>query len=168
MAYDPGPWHDFYVMAGGAAAALTGLLFVAMSLHASAIMRNPFFRYRAIGTLTMLTTQLLLAAAVLVPGQPLAILGAEVELAALFFLGQTVRGITRRGPSSGNVRMGRVRELAEIVGGSVWVVVFIASGLSLMTQVGGGFYLLTFVIVAAFGWNIYVAWVLITEVSEGG
>lgn len=168
MAYDPGPWHDFYVMAGGAAAALAGLLFVAMSLHSDAIMRNPFFRYRAIGTLTSLTTQLLLAAAVLVPAQPLAALGAEVEVAALFFLVQTVRGITRRGPSAGSVKMGRLRTVAEILGGSAWVVTFIAAGASLITRVGGGFYLLAVVIVLAFGWNIYVAWVLITEVSESG
>lgn len=166
MAYDPGAWHDFYVMAGGAAAALTGLLFVAMSLHSEAIMRNPFFRYRAIGTLTSLTAQLLLAAAVLVPGQPLAALGVEVELAALFFLAQTVRGVTLRGPSSGNVRMSRLRTFAEVIGGSIWVLLFLAAGVSLITRVGGGFYLLAPVIVLAFGWNIYVAWVLITEVSE--
>ena len=168
MAYDPGPWHDFYVMAGGAAAALTGLLFVAMSLHSEAIMRNPFFRYRAIGTLTSLTALLLLAAAVLVPGQPLAALGVEVELAALFFLAQTVRGITVRGPSSGKVTMSPLRSAVEIGGGSIWVVVFLATGVSLITREGGGFYLLAPVIALAFAWNIYVAWMLITEVSEGG
>ena len=32
-AYDAAAWQGFYVMIGGAAAALTGLLFVAMSLH---------------------------------------------------------------------------------------------------------------------------------------
>lgn len=168
MAYDPNAWHDFYLMAGGAAAALTGLLFVAMSLHSAAIMRNPFFRYRAIGTLTSLTALLAISAAVLVPGQPQVALGIEVELAALFFLAQTVRGITRRGPSSGGVQLGRLRSVIENVGGSAWVVVFMAAGVSLVARAGGGFYLLAPVIVLAFGWNIYVAWVLITEVSEGG
>jgi hypothetical protein len=33
VAYDPQPWHDAYVMLGSAAAALTGLVFVALSIH---------------------------------------------------------------------------------------------------------------------------------------
>ena len=54
--YDPRPWHDFYVMAGGAAAGLTGLLFVAMSLHSGAIMRHPLYGGRAVATLVSLLT----------------------------------------------------------------------------------------------------------------
>ena len=41
MAYNPADWHDFFVMTGGAAAALAGLLFLAMSLHAREIIANP-------------------------------------------------------------------------------------------------------------------------------
>lgn len=48
MAYDPAPWQNFYVMSGGASAALTGLLFVAMSLHAETTMTNAFYGNRAI------------------------------------------------------------------------------------------------------------------------
>jgi hypothetical protein len=40
VAYNPAAWQNFFVMTGGAAAALSGLLFVAMSLHAKAIMEN--------------------------------------------------------------------------------------------------------------------------------
>jgi hypothetical protein len=32
ISYVPEAWHDFYIMTGGAAAALTGLAFVAVSL----------------------------------------------------------------------------------------------------------------------------------------
>jgi hypothetical protein len=68
-AYDPQSWQNFYVMTGGAAAALTGLLFVAMSLHSKAITATRFFTNRAVGSLVSLMTQLFLAAAILVPGQ---------------------------------------------------------------------------------------------------
>ena len=166
MAYDPADWQNFYVMTGGAAAALTGLLFVAMSLHARTIMGNRFYSNRAVGTLTSLTAQLFLAAAVLIPGQSVAALGAEVEVAALFFLGVTIRAILWRGPSTGASPMTRTRRLLEIIGGSTWNVLFVASGISLIVRYGGGFYVLAAVMLLMFGWNIYVAWVLITEVSE--
>jgi modulator of FtsH protease len=166
MAYDPKEWHDFYVMTGGAAAALAGLLFVAMSLHSQTIMRNLFYRNRAIGTLMSLTTQLLLAASVLVPGQPVTLLGAEVEVAALFWVGMMIRALTSRGPATGSVTMSPLRRTAEIAGGLTWNALFVAAGLSLLTRVGGGFYVLALVMVFAFAWNVYVAWVLITEVSE--
>ncbi|HVH62921.1 MAG TPA: hypothetical protein VNA65_04905 [Candidatus Dormibacteraeota bacterium] len=65
-AYDPGRWDNFYVMAGGAAAALTGLLFVAMSLHSKQITSHPVYAGRAVGTLVSLMSQLVLAGAVLV------------------------------------------------------------------------------------------------------
>ncbi|TMG58010.1 MAG: hypothetical protein E6H83_13565 [Chloroflexi bacterium] len=98
MAFDAERWHDFYVMSGGAAAALAGLLFVAMSLHARTVMSNLFYRNRAVGMLMSLTTQLLLSAAVLVPDQPVRLLGAEVAAASLFWLGVALRAIFAREP----------------------------------------------------------------------
>ena len=49
--YRPELWNDFFVMVGGAAAVLTGLVFVALSLHIDVIARDATHRYRAIGTL---------------------------------------------------------------------------------------------------------------------
>ncbi len=166
MAYDSAPWQNFYVMTGGASAALTGLLFVAMSLHAQTIMSNPFFRNRAITTLMALTTQLLLSAAVLIPGVAVTTLGILVEASALFFLGVTIRAVLTRGPASGSVAMARTRLAIELVGGTIWLVLFNAAGISLLVHAGGGFYVLAAVMFVMFAWNIYVAWVLITEVSE--
>jgi len=48
-AYDAAGWQNFYVMVGGAAAALTGLLFVAMSLHSNVIIAHPLYGTRAVG-----------------------------------------------------------------------------------------------------------------------
>src|SRR4030081_2667307 len=63
-------WHDFYVMAGGAAAALTRLVVVALSLCAEAIMAHPLFRDRAFAAIIALMTQVFLSGAVLMPSQP--------------------------------------------------------------------------------------------------
>jgi len=40
MAYAPQAWQDFAVTAGGLAGALTGLLFVAVSLHSGALSKS--------------------------------------------------------------------------------------------------------------------------------
>jgi hypothetical protein len=87
-AYDAAGWQNFYVMVGGAAAALTGLLFVAMSLHAKAIIADPLHGSRAVGTLLSLMTQLFVAGTVLIP-QSTMMLGIEVEVAALLSLVQS-------------------------------------------------------------------------------
>ena len=168
MAYNAADWHDFFVMTGGAAAALTGLLFVAMSLHARDIMANYFFSNRAIGTLMSLTSQLLLSGCVLIPGQALAILGIEVEVVALLFLAYTLFGWLRGRPGTAPVASTWTHRIIERGGGSVWLVLFTLTGLSILFQVGGGLYLLAVVMFFMFAWNIYIAWILITEVSEAG
>ena len=166
MAYDTASWQNFYVMTGGAAAALTGLLFVAMSLHARTIMEDRFFSNRAVGTLMSLATQLLISGAVLIPGQPLWLLGAEVEAAALVFVGITLRQVLSRGSAAPAVASTWTHRLIELGGGTTWLVLFNAAGISLLVRAGGGFYLLAVVMFFMFAWNIYIAWLLITEVSE--
>jgi len=47
--YRPDQWHDFFMMVGGGTAALTGLVFVAMSLNLRVIDQDATHRYRAIG-----------------------------------------------------------------------------------------------------------------------
>ena len=168
MAYDTSGWQSFFAMTGGAAAALTGLLFVAMSLHARAIMANRFFRGRAVGTLMSLTSQLLISGAVLIPLQPLWLLGVEVEATALVFGAWTIRQVVTREQEAPPVASTLTHRLWEWGGGTLWLGLFTAAGLSLLFRVGGGLYLLAIVMFFMFAWNIYIAWILITEVSEIG
>lgn len=163
MAYEPQSWQNFYVMVGGAAAALTGLLFVAMSIHAKEIIAHPLLSNRALGTLISLLTQLALAGAVLAPGQSTLAIGIEVELAALFFLVFTGRSVGRL-RSYVRATRSRLRMTLEEVFGSIWILLFLASGLSLMLRAGGGFYLLAIVMLFMFGWNVYISWSLIADV----
>jgi hypothetical protein len=52
-------WHDFFIAVSGGAAALTGLVFVAMSLHLKAILGRPVLMSRAKLVLTSLTAAFL-------------------------------------------------------------------------------------------------------------
>ena len=67
--YRPEQWHDFFVMIGGGAAALTGLVVVAMSLHLDVIAGDPVLRHRARSILTGLAAVFMRCGLVLMGGQ---------------------------------------------------------------------------------------------------
>jgi hypothetical protein len=75
---DVSRWHDYFVMVGGGAAALTGLVFVAMSLHLSEIVSDAAHRHRARTILTALTTVFIRCGLVLMGGQGLRAVGVEI------------------------------------------------------------------------------------------
>jgi len=66
-AYRPEVWHDLYVMLGGASAALTGMLFVALTLHLNEIMGSPPLRRRVANNFFALALIILMAALQLMP-----------------------------------------------------------------------------------------------------
>jgi hypothetical protein len=76
--FDAALWHDYFVMVGGGAASLTGLVFVAMSLHLSDIASDPTHRHRARTLLTALTTVFIRCALVLMGGQTARAVGVEL------------------------------------------------------------------------------------------
>jgi len=77
-------WSTFAVVAGGAAAGLTGLLFVAVSIRIDAIAKSQELRNRAAQTLALFFIVLFIAILLSIPGQSLRVLGAElVALAAI-------------------------------------------------------------------------------------
>ena len=75
--YRPDEWHDFFVMTGGGAAALTGLVFVALSLNIHVMAEDATHRYRAIGTLAGLTSVFMICGLALMGGQDHRAIGAE-------------------------------------------------------------------------------------------
>jgi len=64
-------WHDYFVMVGGGSAALTGLVFVAMTLHLPEVIGNAVHRHRARTILTGFTAVFIRSALVLMGGQDL-------------------------------------------------------------------------------------------------
>ena len=97
--FDAPLWRDYFVMVGGGAASLTGLVFVAMSLHLSDIVSDPTHRHRARTLLTALTTVFIRCALVLMGGQTARAVGVEIfvvvvgaEVVVLRSLNQALRG----------------------------------------------------------------------------
>lgn len=71
-------WTDFFVLMGGAAATLTGLIFVGVSISLSKILAWVSLPARAAQALVLLLTVLLISCVNLIPGQSIAVLGIEV------------------------------------------------------------------------------------------
>jgi hypothetical protein len=170
---DVSPWHEFYVMTGGAAAVLTGLVVVALSLHAKQIMSHPLFRDRAFAAIVALLTQVFLAAAVLVPDQSSLVLGIEVGLVALFWLARSLWAIPYIRGNTARLR-GRTYEYRrpashwalEWTVWIVWVAALLTSAVELMLGSSTGLYLLAAAMVLMMGSQVWSAWVLIAEVTE--
>jgi hypothetical protein len=94
MAYAPQAWRDFAVTTGGLAGALTGLLFVAVSLHSGALSKSRSLASRAAQTLVLFMTPAI-AAVLLTAPQPAAALGAGL-LALAAVCGVTLFILDRR------------------------------------------------------------------------
>jgi len=75
--YQPDQWHDYFITVGGAAAALTGLVFVALSLNPRVIANDPTHRYRAVGTLAGFGAIFVICGLALMGGQDHRAVGVE-------------------------------------------------------------------------------------------
>ena len=163
---DASGWQNFYLMVGGAAAALTGLIFVAVSLHTSSIMRNELHRDRAWASVASLISQVFVAGAVLVPTQPAVALGIEIELVAIFWVYRTAWVIREFGPSMRTAGRPTSRWQLEWIEWLIWLTALIAGGLVVMFDGEVGFDLLAIAMVGMFMSAVWNAWVLISEVAD--
>jgi hypothetical protein len=150
--YDPAGWQDFYVMLGGANAALTGLVFVALSIHLKEVLEHPQLRPRAVITLTVLTTQIVIAAIVLVP-QSAQLMGAEIFGVNATFLVVDLRQRVSSGVSAARLVSFAIR------------ILYISAALSLIFGVGGGFYILAVAVIVTLGRTMANAWALLTALG---
>jgi modulator of FtsH protease len=73
-------WQPFLVAQIGASAALLGLLFIGVSLNLARIIAAPLLTSRALFALLLLLAVLVAASLLLIPGQPMALLGVEMLL----------------------------------------------------------------------------------------
>jgi hypothetical protein len=159
----PDQWHDLFIAVASASAALTGLIFVAVSINLKRIIEYPQLPTRAVETLSIMTGLLLLSVFVLVPGQSPRVLG--IEALALGGLGGGYL-ITRR------LMLPRKKEdpaywtatpVAVIVAGSAPMTI---GGISLLAGGGGGLYWFVAEIVLSIVGVILNAWILLVEIQR--
>src|SRR5215468_2043638 len=129
-AYRPDQWHDFFVMVGGSAAVLTGLVFVALSLNVNVVTEDATHRYRAIDTLSGMIGVFILCALVLMGGQDHRAVGIEwlvvAAISIAIYLRGHVQAVRLGGSSMTPLRASRtvalaVLYLAQLVGAAILV-----------------------------------------------
>lgn len=164
MGYSASAWTDFAVAVAGAAAALSGLLFVAVSINLSRILAFPNLPARAGQTLIMLVTPLVVALLVLIPDQPRHVLGAEL-LAGAALLVPALAWLNR--PSTRSVEEAWASYVVSRTAPAVLVVGFLATaGISLLAMAGGGLYWIAPAVVIAIVAGLGNAWVLLVEIQR--
>jgi hypothetical protein len=157
-------WDAFATIAGGAAAALTGLLFVAVSVRAAYIARSQELRNRAAQTLVLFGTVLVLAVLMAIPGQGYRTLGAELlSLGVMTGAGQAV--LDRRAKASRSDQA-IAQVLEAVTPNLVTSVLLLAAGTILALGLHAGLYVLVAPVLTALVGGVVSAWLLLTKITE--
>lgn len=164
-AYRPEAWQVLFGTVAGAAAALLGLLFVALSLNPRQIMPNPVLAAQAREALGGLLILVLLAVVVLIPGQDRRALGAELLALGLLLVGLSVR---LQGRTARRLR-GRERWewAARILPFNLATLAVLAAAGSLLAKDGGGLYWLVPTVLIYLLRSVLNAWTLLVQVGRG-
>ena len=160
-------WSTFATVAGGAAAALTGLLFVAVSIRIEVIAKSMELRTRAGQTLGLFFTVLVVAILIAIPDQSQWVLGVElIALALISGAGHLV--LDRRARVDPNRQDDGVHAIASILNAvapnAITAILLLAAGVLLVVRVDAGLDLLVLPVLVALGGGVTSAWLLLTRI----
>jgi hypothetical protein len=144
VGYLPGMWHDFGTTVGGLAGALTGLLFVAVSIKSDILAKSVSLRSRAAQTLVLFVDAL----------------GGELVALALLS-GTALYVFDRRG---GHDRTSRVaRYIEQGSPNTITPVFFGVAGITLLLSAGGGLYWLIPAAICSLAGGVVNAWLFLVR-----
>ena len=156
--YNQDHWNNFFVLVGTGSAALTGLVFVAISINIRGVTRDPTHRYRAANMLSGFTAAFLVSCFALMGRQTYRTLGAEWFAVALLAAVVNTNGYIRGLRSTGShYALGSIR----IVGGTACYLGQIIGSLVLFFGYRAGIYIGAVSLLVNFYFLVSGSWLLI-------
>ncbi len=168
-------WENFAVISGSAAGALTGLLFVAVSLNRDRIVGHAALRSEAGQTLVLFLLALLLSLLLVIPGTSPRLLGivlvvvAVVSGAILIIIGRGKDDAARSrageaaGNHAGEAAEDRLARLLDTVSPNLVAMLSITVSGCLEIAGDNGLYWLAAAVVLALGSGVINAWLFLTR-----
>jgi hypothetical protein len=160
--FDPTPWAGFFTAMASAAAALTGLVFVAVSINLRNVIGSPNLVSRSAKALITLIGAMIVALLCLVPGETQRMLGLEIAIFGVVWWVVIVRTLNRANRNNAYVTRKHIILQALLTHGSAAPIV--ASGVSLILGRGGGLYWLVAGTIVCLLAAMADAWVLMIEI----
>ena len=158
-------WSEFFVAVAGAAAALAGLIIVAMSVTIKEILASPSLPSRAAATISSMALILLLAIFGLIPHQTDVVLGVEVVVASAVAL-VPVLVMAQRVFADTTFRSEFWTRVFRVVVGIVPVALSLVGGFFVAAGSQTGLFLVAATIALVFVTSMLNAWVLLVEVQR--
>ena len=161
MGYETGMWLGFGEALAAVAGALTGLLFVAVSVKSDVLAASRSLSSRAARTLVLFMTSVIVAV-VLVAPQPRAALGWEL-LAVAAASGTILLLLDRRAGHGSHQAVARFIE--KFSPNTITAVLVAIAGLTFLLKAGGGLYWLIPAALASLLGGVINAWLFLVKLT---
>ena len=163
-------WDSFFVTAGGAAAVLAGLIFVGISINLPKLLARTIVSRGAWMSLLTLIEVLIVSLLMLIPEQPLTVLGAEVGgislvcwiVITIVTVHQLARARQDNFPEAQTWYVG----LGMILLSQLITVPVVIGGVLLLLNMESGVYWTLPGLLSALPYSLYMGWVLTVEVNR--
>jgi hypothetical protein len=162
--YFTASWSDFSLAVVGASAALTGLLFVAVSINIERILAIDTLTGRSLSTMILFIVPLVVGTLLLVPEQPRTALGVELMMTGAA-AGAGLLRINRPG-NRGSQEPWFGWLLVRLVPSVTITIFLVVAGASLLAGVGGGLYWVAPAVIEALLAGLATVWILLIEIRR--
>ena len=157
-------WVNFFVAEVGAAAALAGFIIVAVSINLARILSFPQLPARAAESLVMLIGAMMLASLGLIPGQSVALFGAEALAAGAVYLAVMIYNQLQSAAPVEGLTM--LKKFLRVLVNAAVVAPLVIGGYLLLLGSNDGLHWVAIGILISLAAGVWNAWVLLVEIMR--